>query len=934
MSGAGGKEGLAVRAYRLLLKCYPDVYLERFEEEMVETFARAHADCSLRGLGRGRFWLREIGGVVHNAAREKWSVRSGSGTVIRSGRDRRLRRGAAALAHGLQAASRSLRKNPRFTAGAAVLFGVGAGLATLMFSIVDSVVLEPLDIPQADRVVQIQTVGDDGERGSILTAGLFKAMVEESDVFERITGFQPWADILTTETEARTLNSLGVTADFLPLLGVRVVAGRGLEPSDFEPDAPRVALLGHAFWERHFGSDPAVVGDLLPLSTSSRADRSATIVGVLSPDFRLPPLEGERVNGPSFFGAAETPDVVSAVPAYWTAGERGMATSVIGRLRDGVTLEQARASVSALAGGLRPLAPAWMDFGGLELSPLPSLLRRHYGPVLYIFWIASGLLLLIACANVANLLTAHGLMRRREMAVRASLGADRNRLFLQLLAESGLLGMLGGLAGALIAYAGIQGLLAVFPGDVHRLASAGLDARSLGFLVVVSLVPPLAFGVLPAWQGSAIEHATILKSSYGGSVAASARVLRGLVVAQIALALVVVTGGSLLVRTYRNLASVDLGFDEDHVLTFSVSTFPGSYSKYAGEPAELTGMVLDRITSVPGVVSAGSGWVPLTWDAGGMGWSLGDPRESPSAEEIHTRAWQVGPGFFETLGVEVVAGRGFGRDEWEKALITRGDIRDNAGRAEGRPADAPLPVVVNETMAIRHWGGAERAVGSELWGGGWTTGGTPYPHRIIGVVRDIKGRVRETEAELGVYTVSGWRGFLVRTAIDPLAVAPEIRRAVEELDSVELSIPSFTTLEELVAAESTDERFRMRVLLLAAALALVLAAVGLFGVMVHSVSRRTHEIAVRMSLGARTTEVVGLVAGQSLRIVLVGVVIGLAGAVALARAMESLLFGVAPLDPVAFAVSAIVLTAVSALACYLPTLRAVAVDPVVALRSE
>ncbi len=919
----------ALRAYRLLVRCYPASYRERFEEELLETFAASQTDPAVAGTERVRFYVREVWGLLVTAARERWaSLTTVGGPPSGRGWQPHPRR-TAALVHGVSAALRTLRRNPGFTAGASALFGVGAGVATLMFSVVDAVVLEPLDVPEADRVVQLRTVGSDGTRSSILPVGLLRALVDENDVFEEVAGYQPWADILATETEVRTLNSLGVTPNFLRLVGADVITGRGLEPADYEPDAPRVAMLGHAFWLRRYGGDPGVVGRTLPLSTSGRAERPATIVGVLSADFRLPPMEQDY---PGSFATAETPEVVHPVPERWMSGQQGMATGMLARLKEGVTLEQARANLEGLVPGLAAIAPAWMDLRGFQLSPLPDLLRRHYGPALYIFWAASGLLLLIACANVANLLTARGLMRRREMAVRSSLGADRGRLFAQLLAESGLLGLFGGLFGAAVAYVGIQVMVSVFPGDVYRLASAGLDGRALGFLVAASLVPPLAFGALPAWQGSGFGRSTLLTSSYPGSRAPRAGVLRGLVVAQVALALVVVTGGSLLVRTYRNLTAVDLGYDAERVLTFSLSTFPGSYTKYARDAGRLTSLVRDRLAGVPGVVSAANGWIPLTWDAGSPRWRLSQRPDGPG-EEIQASGWDVGPGFFETLGIEVVAGRTLSREEWERALMTRNAARTLDDDPEGRErmlAGAPAPVVINETMAVRYWGDAGRAVGSTVWS---TMGRDPGPHEVIGVVRDIR-RPHDTEPGPQTFVASGWRSFLVRTAVDPLAVAPDIRRAVEQLDPVELSIPSFTTMAELVAAEADEERFRMQVLVLAAGLALALAAVGLFGVMAYSVSRRTHEIAVRMSLGARTAEVMRLVAGQSLRIILVGIGIGLLGAVALARSMESLLFGVAPLDAASFTASALLLTAVSALACYLPTLRAATVDPAEVLRDD
>lgn len=942
-----GRTGRARRAYCLLLRLYPGSHLERFEDEMLETFVAAYTDPALSGVNRARFWVREIWGVLRTAALERWgALTNNPRSPLGRAPGYRPNRPGTALP-GVKAALPSLRRNPGFTVGAAVLIGIGAGVATLMFSIVDSVVLKPLDIPEADRVVQVQGVLDDGTRASLLPVSLVQGFVDSDDVFAEVAMFNRSADILATDTEVRMLVSYVVTANFFPMVGARVIAGRGLQPADYEPDAPRVAVLGHAFWQRRYGGDLDVVGDQLPLELGSQNKRPATIVGILAADFRFPPLEADVDR--SSFANAEPPDIVRVGPHEWISGQRGFAAGVLARLSEGVTLEQARSKAEALASGFREIRPQSAAYEaayvsrGVELSSLPELLQRHYGAALYIFWAASALLLLIACANIASLVTARGLMRGREMAVRASLGADRGRLFVQLLAESAVLGVLGGLIGGLIAYAGVRGLVSIFPGDVYRLTSAGLDARALGFLAVASLVPPLAFGSVPAWLGSASAQSGILRSNYLGPTAGRARVLRGFVIAQIGLALMVVTGGSLLVRTNRNLSRVDLGFDTERVLTFSLATFPGSYSKYAGGGGgrRLIGLVLDRLASVPGVVSASNGVSPPFPPAGmdfGSPWMLADPTtsapEEPEEPEEGVRAggWAVGPGYFETLGVDIVAGRSWNREEWERALGNGRTANGLEGEAfERYLTEVAQPVVINETMAVRFWGDPESALGSSLFR---RLRGNPVRHEVIGVVRDIRARAHDTEPLPQVFRVGAGRDFAVRTAIDPLAVAADIRRTVEGLDPVELSITSLTTIDERVAAETVEERFRMQILVLAAGLALAIAAVGVFGVMVYSVGRRTHEIAVRMSLGARMTDVIRLLGSQNAWMILVGIVGGLFGAVAVGQSMESLLFGVPPLDFVSFAASALLLAVVCAGACYLPTLRAATVDPVEVLKND
>jgi putative ABC transport system permease protein len=855
-----------------------------------------------------------------------------------------------ALLRDVRFGFRTLRRNPGFTAVAVLTLGLGIGATTAIFSVVDAVILRPLALPNPDRVVQIRD--DYPEFGLMGTSpATYRDYRDNNVVFQQFAGVNWWMRYLETETTVETVYTSSVTPDLLPLLGIEPLLGRGFVPEDLDDPTP-LAILTYDFWLRHFDRDPNVIGDLLRLKSWRGSETASTVVGILPPEFRLPPLQSRSRYGPN-------PEPVALTLLRPTGTNRGPGPiAMLGRLKDNTTLQQAQANMDGIAAGIAAAFPGKNGGYTTKLVPLPSFASQNYGAALYLLWAASGLVLLIACVNVANLLLARGATRGRELAVRSSLGAGRSRLFRQLLAESLVLGALGGLAGLPLAFWGTRALVNLVPGEVYRLDSASVDMRALVFLSAASTFVAIVFGLLPATKGSRSDISTFLKAGTHGARTFRLGVLRVLVVSEVALALALVTGGGLLVRTYRNLTSVDLGFNPDNLLLFSFGNSP--FDKRGEQLNVFRGQVEDRIRTLPGVAAVGwgcaplGGGVPLT----GFDYTLADRAAPPPEERLTVEEVWAWPGCIETMGIRVLAGRTFARDDVE--LLGRAQSRLSGIRSRPETASRPeelrrhrreftLPVIINETMAQRYWADANAAIGKGLYRGtmdpqtvdegAYETGEwdrnwpIPYLNSIVGVVSDVKSMGLDQEPHPQIYRIVNGAEMLVRTRSDPLALIGAIRHEIEALDPTE-NVASFETMKQRVSDAAVQQRFRMSLIGSSAAMALLLAAVGLFGVMAYAVGQRTHEIGIRMSLGARQEDIVKLVGRQGVQLIVVGSAVGLGGAFGLTRFMESFLFGVTPLDPLSFAAGGVLLGIVALLACYVPMRRASRVDPMVALRSE
>ncbi len=776
---------------------------------------------------------------------------------------------------------RMLRKNPGFAAVAVLTRAFGIGANTAMFSVVKAVLLEPLPYAHAERLMVAPMSLPDFE-----------------DLRESVTAFQEtalWAsngwNLSGGNGEPEEMLGAIVTARFFPMLGVTPVVGRTFDQEDYRKP---VAVIGYGMWKQRFGGDPAIIGRTLRLS-----DWPYTIVGVMPASFQIP--------SPEF-------QVWTPLEQALGPGENSRTLRVfrnIARVREGVTRERAQAEVDMVAGRLQRAYPDTNAGVGFAYAPLPELLLGSVRPALLLLLGAVGLLLLIACANLTNLLLARTMAREREMAVRVSLGANRSRIARQLLTESLLLALLGGASGLLLATWGIGALPAFLASRLPRGEAIRLDSLVLSFSVGVTGLTSIVFGLGPAILGSPATLGRSLREGAHGAGAGprARRVLSGLVVAELALALALLLGAGLLVRSLSRL-QVETGFDADRLLTLSVVM--AGYDE-GGHRAQVVEAVLERIRALPGIEVAGAGTAmpPVTAQRSVRYEVEG---EGPGVPVRTAYFIATDPLYFRTLGTPLLDGRAF-------------DERD----AEGAPGVA----ILNRSLARRLFRG-ERAVGRRVrlrdatQSAEWRT--------IVGVVGDVRYQGLDDPGQAALYTPfaqtpSLWTAVFVRTTSEPMAVVRSVKAAVATAGAG-LTAMRPRPMTELVAESIARPRFNALLLSCFAILALVVATVGIYGLIAYSVAQRTHEIGVRIALGAARRDVLGLVVGQGLRLTAVGIALGVVGALALTRLMQSLLFEVSPQDPLTFVAGAAFLLVVGLLASYLPARRAARVDPAVALRAE
>jgi putative ABC transport system permease protein len=840
---------------------------------------------------------------------------------------------------------RMLRKNPGFTAVAVLTLTLGIGANTAIFSVLHAVLLRPLPVEDQERVVQILDQLKNFPNAPISHPN-FHDYRDQNQVFDKIGVLARPALLPEGEEDSRRISGMHIGADLFSVLGVRLQLGRPFAREEDNAGAPPTIILSHAFWQERFGGDPEVVGKSLPLKmflSGHRRDEprdwhtvNFTVVGVLSPDFQLPPIQ--RRDTLQLY----SPQVL--VPQgrrTWGWGNRGMyGLTVLAHLKPGVTIEQARANLNAIAATIARDYPETNKGYSVTLTPLPDLLRQRYGTILYVLMGTVGFILLIACVNVANLLLSRAAIREREFAVRAALGAGRSRLFRQFFTESALLAAGGAVSGILLAAWGVQRLVSLLPGDVPRLNTAALDARVLGFTLVVSVATVLLFGLLPAWQCSRPDLNRALKDGGRGSGGGRHNLLKVLVVSEVALALVLLMGAGLLINSFIRLTSINPGFDRENVLTLRLDLLPPPLSKYPSGPpmahASFFQRLLEELRSLPGVVSvAGIDGPPLNLGENTLDISIPGRPLPPREEKIAVDWRSASPGYFQTMGIPLLKGRAF---------------------TEQDRYESPQVILINQTMAKRYWPNDDPIGKGFYWGhqdveamqkgtASYDNGGYderyPLPRlwTIVGVVGEVKTLGLEQEPRNQVYypiLQFIWRSLtvVIRTRSNPLALVGAVRDRIRSVDKTEPLVSHVQTMDQYFSRAVAQPRFRTLLLGFFAGLALVLALVGLYGVLAYSVSQRTHEIGIRMALGAQPSDILRMIMGQGLGLVLVGVGAGLMGAFALTRFLESLLFGVTPTDPATFAGVSLLLAAVALLACYIPARRATRVDPMVALRYE
>jgi putative ABC transport system permease protein len=804
---------------------------------------------------------------------------------------------------------RMLRRNPGFAATSILTLALGIGATTAIFSVVDAIVFKPLPFPTADRLVRVESVIAATGQGNVASYPDFRDWRARNHVFDSLAVFRTDAFTLVGPRAPKHLQGAIVSAQVFSLLGIAPALGRGFLTGEDKPAAASGAdpvILSYGLWQREFGSNPSVLGRTLQLG-----NQPYTVIGVMPHGFQFP-IEGEPIE------LWTTIAVDARGGANAMTEQRGAHyLDVIGLLKPGVKLQQAQAEVAAIANALNKQHPENKPRSVRIVPEIQGVVGPLRIPLLVLLG-AVGCVLLIVCVNLANLLLARATGRHKEMAVRAALGASRRRAACQLLTESVTLSLLGGGLGLLLALSSLRFLTQVMPGDVPRLNGVGLDGRLFGFAFLVSLLAGILFGLAPAWQVSKIRPNESLKESGRGSGSEGndrGRLRCALVVSEIALAVLLLLGAGLLIQSFLRLMRADPGFNPHRVLTFELDSPEGKPGLTV--PAFFRDVVT-RIDALPGVRSASAAAsLPLT--DGNIGSSIeiaGQPTPMGSRPTADFNA--VEPNYFRTVGIPFIEGRDFTEQDDSKTI----------------------PVaIVNRTLARRFFPGQD-PIGKRIRpgiGNGYGPGEPPM-REIVGVVRDTRQSGLGIETVPEVYAPLAQSPFstmfiAVRSAVDPQNMVGAARRQVASLDK-NTPIYHVETLDEYAAQSVLLPRLVTLFLSGFAGLALLLACVGVYGVVSYLAIQRTHEIGIRLALGAQKTEVLQMIVGAGLRPALVGIAIGIFGALRLTRLLSSLLFGVGATDPLTFVGISFMLAAVTLAACYLPARRALSVDPITALRYE
>ena len=806
------------------------------------------------------------------------------------------------LFQDIRYAFRMLAKKPGFTIAAVLAISLGIGANTAIFSVVNAVLLRSLPYKDPDRLAVIFSNKQGAVRGSG-SASYLDAVDwrKQSQSFEEMAMFHNAGYTLTGGGEPERINGARASAEFFPLLGVEAVEGRTFRPEEDKPGAERVAVISHELWERRFGRDAGLIGQKLTLD-----GQSYTVVGILPPHFRFPVEVGDaEIWSP----AVHDGEVIEQRGAHYL--------KVVGRLKPGVTVGEAQAEMDAIAARLEQQYPDENTGRVVSLAPLYEHLVGSIRRSLLILLGAVGLVLLIACFNVANLMLARAASRAKEIAIRTALGASRKRVVRQLLTESLLLAIIGGGAGLLLALWGIELLIALGPTDIPRLNDISIDGPVLWFTFAASVMTGIIFGLAPALKASKPDlNESLKEGGRGTSENFNRHSLRNtLVVAQMAFTLMLLVGAGLLVKSFLKLQQVDPGFaSPENVMTMRIS-LPSRYEENE-QSAAFIKQVTERVGNVPGVESVGAiSVIPLAGTNIRTTFNI-KKRPFPANQEPPIELRAVTPNYFRAMGVPVLKGRPFNEQD-----------------VKGKPG----AIIISDTMARQYWP-AEDPLGQVVSIGVSVSENEPTEWEIVGIVGNVKHFSLDTEPVPEMYVPHAqqpWTSMtlVARSQSDPRALIDPIRSQVLAVDH-DQPVSNIRTMGEVVASSIAQQRFYMLLLSLFAVMALVLAAVGIFGVMSYSVTERTREIGIRMALGAQTRDVLRFIVGQGVMLAMIGVVIGLAGALLLTQFMAKMLYEVKAFDPVTFIVISLLLVGVALLACYIPARRATKVDPMVALRYE
>jgi predicted permease len=787
----------------------------------------------------------------------------------------------------LRYAARALRRSPGFSAIAILTLALGVGANTAIFCLINAVLLRPLPFPQPDRLALVwEDTAIFGLKDSPVSLANYVDWRARNRSFQSMGTLEENAYRLTGAGEPMIIRGAVVSASLFPTLGVQPVLGRAFREDEDRPGAAKTAVISNGLWRRAFGADPAIVGKTVMLDHAAYS-----IAGVMPASYRFPSTETE----------AWVP-LGARYPASEFANRGRHNFMVVGRLAPGVTLRQANADLGAIAKQLEQEFPRTNRNLGAFVAPMRDHFVGDARTILAALAGAVGFVLLIACVNVANLLLARAAGRTREIAIRAAVGAGRRQLVRQLLTENLLLASAGGVCGLALAWWGSVFLKTLVPKAAAGLTSLTLDGRVLGFTLAVTLLTGLAFGLVPALQTLRVDLQNALKQGGRSGSGGSRAVERALVIAEVALAFVLTVGAGLMIQTFVRLRNVDPGFQTRHLLTARVA-MPETLYRNATRRDAFYSDAVRRLEALPGVTSAGfTNGVPIAFKGWFNGFKLEDGREGTSNYRVVT------PDYAAAIGLPLRKGRQI-------------DARDGM--------DAAPVVLVNESFERKFWPGAN-AVGKRIWFGAWVT--------VVGVVGDIHQAGLDAPPKPEVYlsaaqnpTAATW--LAVRTSGDPAMLAAAVRHELRAMDP-ELVVRDISTMENVLDREVGDRRTQMLLLGAFAGVAVLLASIGIYGVLAYLVAQRTREIGIRMALGAKPADVLRSVAGQGIGLAFSGVAIGVLGALAATRILAKLLFGIGATDAATFVSVAALLLLVASAASYLPARRAMRVDPILALREQ
>lgn len=806
------------------------------------------------------------------------------------------------LSQDIRFGARTLRRSPGFAAVAVLTLALGIGANTAIFSVVNAVLLRPLPFRDPGKLC---LVTESLPSFPILGPSYqnYQDFRDQAKSFEGIAAVHIDFMNMTGRGEPQRLRAEMATSTLFSLLGVNALEGHTFTADEDRYGGPHVALLSYEFWQTNFGGAPEVLGKSITLN-----DQTYTVTGILPPRFQL--FVPAQVFVPFAPWAHGLPD-----DRNWHPG-----INAVGRLRSNVTLQQARAEMDTIAQRLDKQYPIYDAGMGAHVNVLQDLLVQNVRPALLVLLGAVALVLLIACGNIANLLLARATSRHREIAVRTALGAARTRIVRQLVTESVLLAVIGAGLALILARMMMAPLLALAAKSLPNVGKIGIDANVLAFTVIVAVACGVLFGLAPALQTTKMDIRPALCDASRGSTAGTNRhrIRNVLVVAEVALALVLLIGAGLLIRSFARLQGVEPGFDPSNLLVTDVPVSPRAYAKPAPR-MEFFEQVVERARHLPGVLSAGAAaTLPVTGTGSVIHFNIqGRPPKSPS-DYILIGLRPVSAGYLETLRIRLIAGR----------LLRASDTEAS-----------PFVAVVNQNMADQYFP-KQSPLGRKVQLGALPDKDVPWM-TIVGVVGDVKQSLasearaemyvpyRQSDTLLPVFTMS----LVLRTASNPLSEVSTLRSAVHDLNPNQ-PLVNFRTMRENIGTSLSDPRFRSTLLGIFAATAMLLAVVGLYGLMAYSVAQRTSEIGIRLALGAQRADVMRMIVGDGLKLVLAGVVLGIMGAFALSRVLAGFLYGVVATDPPTFVFVSVILTLVALAACYLPARRAMRVDPIVALRHE